>query len=279
MSGYLLVRIWLLHLRGESQKVEYSLELSVVFTLFTLAGIALTLGAFLGSIPPRAPEIVALAAFVTISLLAMRELFRGTPRILPMPGVGIGESSVFLVENEDEAEMVLKILHLKKVPLMVISRRPREEWISTFGFQPNVFLWLSNVRHPLAVSPSSLHVLREEAVRFMREHPGGAVYVEGIEYLMFYSDFRAIAKFLFTLRDYALAAGAYMIVMASPELLGSKRFAVLAREFKRPDFREIEDILSEKAFFGTVRREDLERLTGSEKSGEDDNAGGKGSKD
>ncbi|WP_346765107.1 DUF835 domain-containing protein [Thermococcus sp. 18S1] len=260
VSGYLLIKIRLLHRYGELHKREYSMELSVIFGLFVLAGIALMVAAATESAPPRAPDIVALTAFIVISILSMRELLRKTPGVISPKGVGIKESSVFLVESENEAKLMMKTFHLKGAPVMAISRRPYEEWVSKFGFSPKTFLWLSNVQHPHAVSPSSLYILREEAVRFMRENPGGVVYVDGIEYMTFYSEFSTIAKFLFTLRDYALTTGAYVVVLASPEALGPTKFNILAREFRRPDFGEIEDTLSEKAFFGTVRKEDLERL-------------------
>ncbi|MCD6373194.1 MAG: DUF835 domain-containing protein [Thermococcus sp.] len=259
-SGYILIRVILLHRHGKLYKTEYSTELSVIFGLFALAGVTLMVAAATEGVPPRAPEIIALTAFTTISALSLRELLRGSPSAISPGKAGIKESNVFLVENEDEAELIMKVLHMTGAPVMAVSRHPYEEWISKFGFAPKVFLWLSNVQAPNAVSPGSPYILREEAVKFMRENPGGVVYIDGIEYMMFYSDFSTIVKLLFMLRDYALTTGTYMVVLASPDTLEPTKFNILSREFRRPDFEEIENILSDKAFFGAIRKEDLERL-------------------
>ena len=259
VSGYSLFRVRAYYGRTDHPRREYSLELSVLLGLFTISGIVVMVTAVLENTTPRTVEIISLAAFMAISALAVRELER-TPAVLPMEG-RIGDTEVFLVEGEEEAKLLLGAFHAQGIPIMAVSRRPHDEWVEVFGFKPERFLWLSAVPHPHAVSPRSLYVIREEAITFMRERGRCVVYMDGIEYMTFYSDFNAVAKLIFTLRDYALTTGAYLVVLASPETLDKRWFNVLAREFKRPNLEEVEAALSRKAFFG-VRKEEFERLMG-----------------
>ncbi|ASJ09707.1 hypothetical protein A3L11_00235 [Thermococcus siculi] len=280
VSGYSLFRVRAYYGQTDYPRREYSLELSVLLGMFMISGIVVMVTAVLGDTPPRTVEIISLAAFMAMSALAVRELERRpSPIVTPMEG-RIGDTEVFLVEDEEEARLLLRAFHAQGIPIMAVSRRPHDEWVEKFGFKPERFLWLSSVSHPHAVSPSSLYIIREEAVTFMRERGRCVVYMDGIEYMTFYSDFTAVAKLIFTLRDYALTTGAYLVVLASPETLEPMKFNVLAREFKRPNLEEVEAALSRKAFFG-MRKEEFERLIGTagEKAEGRDDAGGEGTGD
>lgn len=271
VSGYALFRVRSSHRKWGASRGEYSLELSVIFSLFMISGLVLMGTAVLENTPSRMVDIITLSAFISVSALAVRELERRPSTAVPAEG-GIQETDIFLVENEEEAKLLLMAFQMQKIPIMAISRRPYDEWVETLGIRPEKFLWLSAVSHPQAVSPSSLYIIREEAIGFMHEHGRCVVYMDGIEYMMFYSDFSAIAKLLFTLRDYALTTGAYLVILASPETLEPRQFNILAREFKRPNLEEIEEALSRKALFG-MRKENFERLIGGEgKQGEGEDA-------
>ncbi|NJE43323.1 DUF835 domain-containing protein [Thermococcus sp. GR6] len=264
ITTYWLVRVRRYYYLANSHSKKAIIGLAVTLTLLgLLGGTVIILTAFGRNVLRPMLELITIGMFLLLSLLSLRCLEREICEIYVRKeegGSGIKKSDVFLVESTEEAKLLLKALHREKVPILVISRRTWEEWVREFGIEPERFLWLSGVSHRHAVSPSSLHILREEAVKFMRNHEKSAIYIEGIEYLMFYSEFSAIAKFLFTLKDYAVVSGAYMIVLAIPQILDEKQFNILAREFKRPNIKEIEELLSSKAFFGTLLREDLDKL-------------------
>lgn len=254
---------------ADSPTRRFITGLEVALVLFGFAGgTTMILMAFLGEGLFLLVELVLITGFLFLVALSIRYLEEETQGIYgkKLTGeTGIKKSDVFLVETTEEAKLLLKALERENVPIFVISRRPKDDWTRKFGINPEKFLWLSGVPHKHAVNPSSLHILREESVKFMRNHDRSAIYIEGIEYLMFYVESNAIAKFLFTLRDYALVNGAYMIVLASPSILDKKQFTILAKEFKKPDIEEVKEILSSKAFFGSITREDMDKLIGKTK--------------
>ena len=192
---------------------------------------------------------VLVAAVVTLGyLLLAGETLRLLTRLHHPARVDFPRCSLpraGFVDSRDDAMAVLKaIASYTDAPLMVVSRKPPGEW----GIPTKEYLWLTRVPHEKAVSPNSLHVLGSRVANFLARNPGGVVYVEGIDYLLLYSDFRAVAKLLFALRDVAMMGDSHLLVLA--EGLGNK--TLLAREFERVSPERVLERLMGRALFGAI---------------------------
>ncbi|WP_457753211.1 DUF835 domain-containing protein [Thermococcus sp.] len=112
-----------------------------------------------------------------------------------------------------------------------------------------------------SVSPSNLHVILEEAVKFMRIRRNSVIYIEGIEYLILYNDFKSVAKFLFTLRDYAIVEKSLLLIFVSPDVLERSHYSILKREFETLEPEKFLEELMGTTLFGAVAKEDFKKIT------------------
>jgi len=173
-----------------------------------------------------------------------REGIRRIRHVLPVAGI---------VKSREDAVTLLKALNTyADVPLLVVGREHPDEWISKTGVEPDDYIWLTRVEHKKAVSPSSLHVLSGKVIGFIRDNPGGVVYIEGIEYMLFYSDFKAVAKFLFSIRDAAMIENAHVLILATEDTLSPEQMAILKKEFEEIDVEKILEKLMGPALFGAI---------------------------
>ena len=181
----------------------------------------------------------------------------------PLPVAGI-------LKSREEAIILLKALkNYANLPMLIIGREHPREWKAKTGIEPEEYIWLTRVEHKKAVSPSSLHVLSGRVIEFIRKNPGSVVYIEGIEYMLFYSDFKAIAKFLFSIRDVALIENAYVLILANEHALTKEQMAVLKKEFEEINIEKMLEKLIGPALFGAIpsrkRREFNASAEGSKK--------------
>jgi len=180
----------------------------------------------------------------------------------------------FIVENMTGIKTLLRYLSSKSNGLFVVSRRSQDEWEKEFEIKPTKYFWLSRVEGLNSVSPSSLHVILEEAVKFMKIMRNSIIYIEGIEYLILYNDFKSVAKFLFTLRDYAIVEKSLLLIFVSPDVLEKSHYSILRREF---EILDPETFLKAGAtLFGTITKEDFEMITNdlNAKDGKEEHASG-----
>lgn len=192
---------------------------------------------------------------------------------LPLP-------QTFMVSTPEEAKYLLGTLkeHYEKAILAIGRDHPRV-WKEKYGVKPDRYIWLTRIEHPSAVSPSSLHVVNGEIVRFLHSNPGGIVYFEGIEVVLLYLDFNSLAKFLLGVKDMVLVENAYFIVLASPETLNERQYSMLLREFKRPNVEELLERLAGVTLFGAVPPTKGPKDKPMNDTGGEEDAGGKGSKE
>ncbi|WP_297536499.1 DUF835 domain-containing protein, partial [Thermococcus sp.] len=166
--------------------------------------------------------------------------------LCPLPVAGI-------VGSRRDALTLLKALKsYLGTPLMIIAREHPDQWRRSTGLSPEEYVWLTRVEHPQAISPSNLHVLAERIVEFLRTSEDGVVYIEGIEYMLFYSDFRAVAKFLFSIRDTAMIYGGHVLVLANDKTLRPEYMAILKREFEEVRVSELLERIIGPTLFGVV---------------------------
>ncbi|MDK2869767.1 MAG: hypothetical protein PWP39_1002 [Pyrococcus sp.] len=155
-----------------------------------------------------------------------------------------------LILNRNSALELLRAL--KEVPKLIITRIPPDEWPDVAYTE---YIWLSRVEGPNSVSPTALHVIIERAKTFLDENSGGVIYVDGIEYIMLYEEFKSVAKFLLTLKDIAVVKEGHLILHVDPKTLEDHQMAVLEREFVKINVEETIEKIRGPTLFGALIEE------------------------
>ncbi|NJF25741.1 DUF835 domain-containing protein [Thermococcus sp. Bubb.Bath] len=123
---------------------------------------------------------------------------------------------------------VLNVIKSFQRPTIVFTRNPN--FYSELG-DFVVPVWITQVTDK-GISPTALHVIQDNAIRFVRERPGSLVVIDCLEYLLLYSDFTSVFKFLINLKDHVTSAGSTLVVFADGEALDERERALLLREFE-----------------------------------------------
>ncbi|AIF69887.1 hypothetical protein PAP_07485 [Palaeococcus pacificus DY20341] len=174
-------------------------------------------------------------------------------------------------QNEKKLKQALKMLQSEAKGLFVVSRMSQEDWEKKFEVKSDFYIWLSRVESPNAVDPSKLHVILEEAIKFMKNKGGEIViYIEGIEYIMIYSNFNAVVKFLFSLKDHAIIGSSMLLLSLDPQFLEESQYSVLLREFELFNVEKFLNKMAREALFGAIVREEVKKeAENSERDGGD----------
>ncbi len=144
---------------------------------------------------------------------------------------------------------------------LYVGRNIEATWCPKFDGR----IWVTRVNAPNSIDPSKLHVLQAEIIRFVSKHGGGTlVLIDGIEHLVLYNDFRSVMKFLTALKDYMLLMNSTMIVAIDEGTIEETRLSILRRELPHIDLEELMAHLEERALFGVVSREKLEKIAETE---------------
>ena len=217
-------------------------ESFIVFSFIGALGVVLTI-----TYSPEAWVIQATSSMVGYLMLAgailkiLKEIHETpeTERIEAEKKELAGFPSAIACVDRNRVLEGLRILkEYTKVPLLVVSRIRPEEWKKKTRITPEEYLWLTRVEHPMGVNPTNLHVLSERIGKFLDSHYGGFVYIEGIEYLLLYNDFRALTKFLTGIKDMAILRNGHIVLLVDPETLEPSQLSIIFKEFERIDLRE-----------------------------------------
>ncbi|NJF26034.1 DUF835 domain-containing protein [Thermococcus sp. Bubb.Bath] len=80
---------------------------------------------------------------------------------------------------------------------------------------------------PGFIDPGEFPRILEEIVKSLRENPKRAVVITCPEYLALYNGFRALLKFLHTVRDYAMLNGGRVYLVTDKDVWNEKEYAML----------------------------------------------------
>ncbi|WP_457742379.1 DUF835 domain-containing protein [Thermococcus sp.] len=232
--------------------------LTISFFLFgIIGGLAVFLMVFYGPSFWVLEAVSVTASYLLLSNSALgllekveiRHRIRRKPvSLCPLPVAGV------IGSRRDALTLLRALKSYMGTPTMIIAREHPERWRRITGLRPEEYVWLTRVEHPQAISPSNLHVLTERVIEFLRTSEDGVVYIEGIEYMLFYSDFRAVAKFLFSIRDTAMIYGGHVLVLANDETLRPEYMAILKREFEEVRVNELLEKIVGPTLFGVVAK-------------------------
>jgi len=219
-------------------------ESVVIFSFGTSVGVVLTVTRSKGF-------WVLMAVSATMGyLILMVSILRVLRKLGERKKATVAKFSVppaMLIESPSNALKFLQALYrYTGIPIMVVSREPYEEWVKRTGMIPREYAWLTRMGYEIGIDPTRLHVLAERVARFFRENPGGIVYLDGIEYLLFYNEFRGLMRFLIALKDMAILHGGHVVLSVDPRTLEEEELLVLGKEFERV---EVEPLLRETLGF------------------------------
>ncbi len=216
-----------------------------------------------------------LLAESSLSLLEKLEGYRkGTRKRIQVKGLELPAAG--LVTSSKDAKALLRtIATYFRIPILAIGREHPDKWVEKMGVTPTEYIWLTRVEHPHAVNPSGLHVLNGKITKFLKENPGGVVYMEGIEYISFYVDPRSLTKFILSVRDTAIIENGHFILYAAPEVIEPTQFAIFKRELEPINVSEFLDRIQGRALFGTLppAREAKEGSEGASAEGSKEGSG------
>ncbi|ASJ01414.1 DUF835 domain-containing protein [Thermococcus gorgonarius] len=123
---------------------------------------------------------------------------------------------------------LLEILKDLSEPTLVFTRNP--DLYSDLG-DFVVPVWVTQI-YGKGIPPTALHVMQDEAIRFISEKNGSIVVIDCLEYLLIYNDFPAVFKFLINLKDIIVSSRKALIVFVDENALDEKQKALLLREFE-----------------------------------------------
>lgn len=88
-------------------------------------------------------------------------------------------------------------------------------------------VWVTRMEGEGRVAPGNLDALGEQASRFFREHSGGLLALDGIEYLTSQNTFPAVLQLLQFLRDLAQESQGHLLVAANPAAFERREVSLL----------------------------------------------------
>ena len=120
-------------------------------------------------------------------------------------------------------EEVLSLIKNKRV--LVITRNPTK-----YRNLASRVIWVTSSGEK-GVHPTSLHVILDLCIRFIKENRGGIVLIDCVEFLTLYNGFPSVFKFLTGLKDNVLMRGGKIIIMVNPNAIDKRDLSLLEREF------------------------------------------------
>ncbi|NJE25984.1 DUF835 domain-containing protein [Thermococcus sp. MV5] len=235
--------------------------LLISFILFTLGSIGVIIDAISQKHLWEIGAVLFTAAYLYLATSVLRYLHTTTEKIrkkgktirkhgkLPISGAYVIRKPL----SPERAEFFLRY----SGGLLVISRTQKAVWVKKYRIEPDKFLWISRIEGEDRVDPLKLHVIQDEVLKFIRQHNGGCViYFEGIEYLMLYNEFTSVAKFFFSLKDYAISGNSLLILYLPPKILETSQEATILKEFKLKEENELVREISQKLLANMLEGED-----------------------
>ncbi|AFK21845.1 hypothetical protein Py04_0243 [Pyrococcus sp. ST04] len=165
------------------------------------------------------------------------------------------KGGAFIVRSEEEIKFIVKTLDKLQIRFLLLTRIKS----SVEKYKNAEVVWISRVGS--GVSPTDLHRLLDVSLKFLLENRGGIIIIDCLEFLLLYNEFKAVAKFLFNLKDHVVMRGGMLILHANPDIIGEKEFNVLREEFPEATAEELLGIISPQGLFGLL---EVRRVGGSE---------------
>ena len=126
-------------------------------------------------------------------------------------------------------EAFLELSRYKKT-LAITRIRPRQIK-ERFNISGEIF-WLSTMKANNTINPTDLDKFISIIFRFLRKNKGGAILLDGTEYLILQNGFDTALKFICSVRDHVSLYDAILLLPVSPETLKKSQIKMLERELE-----------------------------------------------
>jgi hypothetical protein len=114
---------------------------------------------------------------------------------------------------------------------LIISRVHPHRVKKRFGVSSEI-LWLSTIEMKDAIEPTQLSKLAFIINHFVKDNKGGAILLDGLEYLILQNDFDTVLKFIFSVMDYISLHKGILLLPLSPKTLSKSQIKMLEREME-----------------------------------------------
>ncbi|MDE1820777.1 MAG: DUF835 domain-containing protein [Euryarchaeota archaeon] len=152
----------------------------------------------------------------------------GSPASSAVPAGELGAYTLFEDERPRRFRATLSALPRECALLLVTRENPGSLKERGQTLPPGTHpLWITRMEGEGRVTPGDLDTLGERTARHLKEHPGGVVAVDGIEYLTSQNSFAAVLRLLQFLRDLAQEADGHLLVAINPSAFEKREVSLL----------------------------------------------------
>jgi len=116
---------------------------------------------------------------------------------------------------------------------LVVSRMHPDQIRQRHGLETTPIYWLAARAGDDVISPNNLGILTHTIVRFVEEHPGCVVLLEGLEYLVSNNEFIKVLRVINQLNDLISQTGSVLILPVDTRAFSSREVALLERNTER----------------------------------------------
>ncbi|MBU7024227.1 MAG: DUF835 domain-containing protein [Theionarchaea archaeon] len=119
----------------------------------------------------------------------------------------------------------------KRKNSLIITRVHPSRLKKRFDFGSEI-LWLSTVETKCSIEPTQLSKMAFIISHFVKTNGGGAVLLDGIEYLILQNDFDSVLKFICSISDYVSLHNGILLLPLNPLALSRSQIKMLERELE-----------------------------------------------
>ncbi|MDO9516823.1 MAG: DUF835 domain-containing protein [Methanosarcinaceae archaeon] len=121
---------------------------------------------------------------------------------------------------------------------LCLTRMLPDNLIVQFSQHNVSILQLTQITGKNHLSPTSLSLIQNAILSYIKEHNGCVVFFDGLEYLVAHNGFTKTLQFIQAIKDYAQSEKSLLLIPLFRQAFTDQEFAFLEREFKR--FESIE---------------------------------------
>ena len=130
-------------------------------------------------------------------------------------------------DNEEAAKGSLGFLIPKG---MVVTREHPDMVREKHGLRVTPILWLAESQGEMRLAPTNLPALTDTLIRFMENNPSSVVFIDGIEYITTFNEFKRVLRSLDLLSETAWITKTTLLETVNPKALYEKDLAFLERD-------------------------------------------------
>ncbi len=144
----------------------------------------------------------------------------------------LAESYTYLAKSETTNtvfDMFAASVKKGTVGLCITRAFPKRIY-EKYDIEGTKLIWLTNVEGDGMIRPSDLEKIRHNIAQFLKEHKGGIVLLDGLEYLITHNKYESVLKFVQSLKDQVAISHSVLLIPISPSTVETHELKLLERE-------------------------------------------------